>query len=258
MPALACSTRHSATVGCVPSDAHTSALAAEVDHATERLIRTASLLSDSDVRQPSTLPGWTRGHVLTHLARQADSLVNLLTWARTGVETPQYASPESRDADIARGAPRDARAQVGDVVDAAAKLAAAVAAMTPEAWATRVRWRNGAERPAADVPWARLLEVEVHHADLDAGYSAADSPPWFTARFLAELATSFRDRAGIPAMVVRVDDSGAEHHIAAGSAVVTVHGAAHALTTWLSGRSTGADLTVLPAGATLPPLPNWK
>ena len=34
-------------------------------------------------RAPSALPGWTRAHVLTHLARNADAMVNLLTWART-------------------------------------------------------------------------------------------------------------------------------------------------------------------------------
>ena len=46
---------------------------------------------------PSLLPGWSRGHVLTHLARNADGAVNLLTWARTGVETPQYVSQEQRE-----------------------------------------------------------------------------------------------------------------------------------------------------------------
>ena len=44
------------------------------------------------------LPGWTVGHVLTHVARNADAYTNLLTWARTGVETPAYASPEAREA----------------------------------------------------------------------------------------------------------------------------------------------------------------
>ena len=44
--------------------------------------------------------------MLAHLARNADGCVNLLTWARTGIETPQYRSAEQRDADIAAGAGR--------------------------------------------------------------------------------------------------------------------------------------------------------
>lgn len=250
------------TVGCVATDSAAppgpEALVAEVDHATERLIRTASLLSDAAVRQPSALPGWTRGHVLTHLARQADSLVNLLTWARTGVETPQYASPERREADIAAGAARDTRSQVRDLVDSAARLVAATATMTPEMWATTVRWRGGAERPASGIPWARLQEVEIHHADLDAGYSTADSPPWFTERLLRDLAASFTERAGVTPMLVRPGNSDIEHRIGTAVPDVTVDGPAHVLTAWLTGRTDGTGLTVAPPGATLPTLPNWK
>jgi hypothetical protein len=45
---------------------------AQITTATGRLLRTASRLSDADVRAPSLLPGGSRGHVLTHLARNAD------------------------------------------------------------------------------------------------------------------------------------------------------------------------------------------
>ena len=56
--------------------------------ATERLLATADALTGDQVREPSLLPGWTRGHVLTHVARNADGLRNLLIWARTGTEIP--------------------------------------------------------------------------------------------------------------------------------------------------------------------------
>jgi len=52
----------------------------------------------------SLLPGWPRTTLLAHLTRNADALVNLLTWARTGVETPMYASSGARDAGIAQTA----------------------------------------------------------------------------------------------------------------------------------------------------------
>src|SRR5258708_13796348 len=74
--------------------------------ATDRLLATATALSDAQAREPSLLPGWSRGHVLTHIARNADGMVNLLHWARTGTQTPMYTSAQSRAADIEAGPPR--------------------------------------------------------------------------------------------------------------------------------------------------------
>src|SRR4051812_32675009 len=91
------------------------AMLAEVDRATKRLLTRLERLDDAAIAGPSLLPGWTRGHVLTHLARNADSYVNLLTWARTGVPTPQYPSPQARVADIEAGAGRPAVVQVADL-----------------------------------------------------------------------------------------------------------------------------------------------
>ena len=92
--------------------------------ATGRLLATASALSDAQAREPSLLPGWTRGHVLCHIARNADGMVNLLNWARTGTETPMYASAESRTADIEAGAGRHAAELTADVRESAARFAA--------------------------------------------------------------------------------------------------------------------------------------
>ncbi len=80
-----------------PADAASlaAALTARIEPATARLRQTAAGLSDDQAREPSLLPGWSRGHVLTHIARNADSLRNLLIWARTGVETPQYSGAEA-------------------------------------------------------------------------------------------------------------------------------------------------------------------
>ena len=63
-------------------------------------------MGDDAFFKPSGLPGWTRAHVLTHVARNADAMVNLVTWARTGVQTPAYVSRDARDADIETGAGR--------------------------------------------------------------------------------------------------------------------------------------------------------
>src|SRR6266568_3680678 len=79
-------------------------LQARLAGATDRLLATAA----GQAREPSLLPGWSRGHVLVHLARNADGLRNLLIWARTGVVTPQYPSQQARDDAIEAGAGRPA------------------------------------------------------------------------------------------------------------------------------------------------------
>src|SRR6266567_8535421 len=78
-------------------------LQARLAGATDRLLATAAGLTDRQAREPSLLPGWSRGHVLVHLARNADGLRNLLIWARTGVVTPQYPSQQARDDASRRG-----------------------------------------------------------------------------------------------------------------------------------------------------------
>ena len=99
------------------------------------------------MRDPSLLPGWTRGHVLTHIARNADGMVNLLRWARTGTKIPMYASAESRSADIEAGSGRPAASLAADVRESAAAFAAEAAALPGEAWAEQVRALYGPAVP---------------------------------------------------------------------------------------------------------------
>ena len=170
----------------------------DLQAASDRFIATATGLDDAAVAAPSGLPGWTRGHVLTHVARNADGAVNLLTWARTGIVTPQYASPEHRVADIEAGAGRTAAEQLADVRATTRRLAAAIDAMPAEAWSAEVRWTDGRVGPASEVVRRRLREVELHHVDLGAGYTPADWPEAFAIRLVEELT-----RSGRPPMVAR-------------------------------------------------------
>src|SRR5256885_14871189 len=93
-------------------------LLGEVDRATSRLLATAAA-PDGDPTAPSLLPGWSRGHVLTHVARNADGLANLLTWAHTGVVTPQHARLEQPDADVPAGLNPPWAAPVADIRETA-------------------------------------------------------------------------------------------------------------------------------------------
>jgi maleylpyruvate isomerase len=155
-------------------------LSDQIDDATQRLLSTARLLAEPDLRAPSLLPGWTRAHVLAHLARGADALRNLMIGARTGQPKPAYASPEARAADIEAGA-RQTRGDLLDDVAGADNAFRTVSRQLPdEAWATEIGWVPGLDPfPAREVLVRRLVEIELHHVDLGAGYTAADWPDGF-------------------------------------------------------------------------------
>ena len=76
----------------------------EIEVSTDLFLASVDALRESQVREPTLLPDWTRGHLITHVARAAESLCRLLDWARTGVEQQQYASADARARDIEAGA----------------------------------------------------------------------------------------------------------------------------------------------------------
>ena len=227
--------------------------------ATGRLLATAATLSDAQVREPSALPGWTRGHVLAHVARNADGLGNLLIWARTGTETPMYPSAQARNDDIEAGAGRPAAFLAADVRESAAFFAAEAAAVPDGAWAAQVRALYGAPFPAFRVLERRLSEVEIHLVDLAAGYSPADWPGEFVTDALPRVADSFAGRADAPRCLVWA--AGPPHFRIGpdqgGPQPVSIHGSPADVLAWLLGRADGTRLTV-PSGGTAPELPPWR
>ncbi|MEU5614181.1 maleylpyruvate isomerase family mycothiol-dependent enzyme [Streptomyces sparsogenes] len=234
--------------------------AAAVRGATDRLLSGVSRLDETAVREPSLLPGWTRGHVLAHLARNADALVNLLTWARTGVPTPMYPSEDARDRDIEEAAARPLPVHLDDLRTSAFRFYSAAAALPAARRSYEVTMRRGVIEPAGRLPFRRLVEVELHHVDLGIGYTLADLPAEFVEReldFLAEV--KFAGHPEVPPLRLvsgwggRVRWTGRAGE-GAGPAV-TVEGSPTALLGWLTGRTDGSGLscpdTPLP---TLPPL----
>jgi len=229
--------------------------------ATGRLLATATALSDAQAREASLLPGWTRGHVLSHIARNADGMVNLLDWARTGTETPMYASAESRSADIEAGAGRPAADLTADVRESAARFAAEAAAMPGDAWTVQVHALRGPDFPALGVLDRRLSEVEIHHVDLAAGYAPSDWPADFVADALHRVADSFTGRDDAPRCLVWAENAPHGYRIGpAGTASppVVVRGQPADLLAWLLGRGSGAGLRVSGQADGPPVLPAWR
>ncbi|NSC21031.1 maleylpyruvate isomerase family mycothiol-dependent enzyme [Streptomyces albus subsp. chlorinus] len=218
--------------------------------ATGRLLSATVKLEPSQVAGPSRLPGWTRAHVLAHLARNADALVNVLAGR------PMYVSAEARDADIQKGAHRTLDELVDDVRASASRLESAFAALGEDDWKRTVTLRNGVTDLASSLPFRRWIEVELHHVDLGIGYTLQDLPGTFVDRELANMARRFAGHPNVPvALELRAEDgttwrTGATEAGEDGPLVVA--GTPVALVGWLTGRTTGSGLS---ARGPLPELP---
>ena len=205
-------------------------------------------LTDEEFAAPSLLPGWSRQQLLAHVARNADALVNLVNWARTGVETPMYSSPEARDAGIAETAALPPARLRGEVLAATGRLAEAVHGLPDEAWTAQVRTAQGRMVPATEVPWMRCREVWVHAVDLDAGVGFADVPDDVLAALVDDVFRMWDRRDQVPDVAVFAGDR------EWGTGALAVAGPLPEVTAWLTGRSPG---TGLEADGPLPALAAW-
>jgi maleylpyruvate isomerase len=162
----------------------------------ERVHATLDGLTDETARQPSRLPGWTVGHVVTHLARNADSVVRRLDGAAAGSLVSQYeGGREGRAREIADGARRPAAELLDDMHAAHARLEQRYADLPDEAWQRPVLDHKGNRISIAEMAFHRWREVETHHVDLGLGYGVTDWPEELAAQWLPTLLAGLPGRA---------------------------------------------------------------
>ena len=217
---------------------------------TGRLLHTAAALDEDSVREPSLCAGWSRAHVLSHVARNADALGNLVHWAVTGEPRPMYTSPQARDADIEAGAQRALGAILADLEASAARFAEAAPALAGAPEQAEVEMRGGVLVRGAALPTLRLREVVFHHVDLDAGYGFADAEPGFVHRSL-DNAVERVSLSGTGLGLELCSTEGETWTVGDGSQ--QVRGTRAALLTWLA---RGVDLGLVSDGP-VPAPPSW-
>jgi len=163
-----------------------------------RLLSEVEGITDEQARSPSRLPGWTIGHVLTHIARNADGHVGRLEGALRGEDVPRYpGGAAQREGDIEAGARRPPAELVADLDASRRRL--------EEAWDRNAaaRWPHpeflGDDNwPTGASPVRRLREVEVHHVDLGLGYEPSDWPEAYVAWELPTLLATVPGRVRSP------------------------------------------------------------
>lgn len=211
---------------------------AAANAAQHRLVSTLDRLTEAAAHHESLLPGWTVGHILTHLARHAEGNIRIFAAAARGNVAEQYpGGRERRNADIEAGASRPVDVLVNDVIESCKRLSAAWDATSEVAWQEGIGETLIGSLPLSVFPSVRRREVEVHHVDLGLDYRITDWPDDFVDEELVPLITDLPSR--LPdGMVLQIIDTDTETTwvLPPGNPNVTVSGDRRSLLAWMLGR----------------------
>lgn len=238
-----------------PPAADLAAVLAELHESEQRLLRTVDSLAPGQWSEPSVLPGWSRAHVAAHLALNAEGLAGAVDGLVREQVVPVYVSADQRDTDIEELAQADPSELRERLFAGGQGLRDALGSLDATRWRGVVpRVPGGPDWPVTVVPELRRREVEIHHADLDAGYRHTDWPTAFCHELLDAATRDHADSGDSPGFAVRATDLDRAWSVGADEPVVT--GTAADLGWWLVGRGTGEGLTC--DSGDLPRLGPWR
>lgn len=212
---------------------------------TALFLKAVDQLDDDEFDTATALPGWTRRHVVAHVASNAEALGRLVQWARTGRPHPMYASPEQRSASIERGVALPTSDLRSLVRETAEDLLAGFDALPEASWSAQVVTAQGRTVPASEIPWLRVRETAVHAVDLDASVRFADLDTDVLTALIDDVA-AWRTARGGPALTL--SDGVRTWTVPGAGEPISVVRTPAELAAWLTGRTSGAGL---------PPLSSW-
>ncbi|MEV0963198.1 maleylpyruvate isomerase family mycothiol-dependent enzyme [Streptomyces sp. NPDC049910] len=196
-----------------------------------RLRADAAALDDAAAREATRLPGWSRGHVLTHLGDLARAFARQARYALEGRTVEVYdGGRPGRDAGIERGAGRSAAELRESLEDGLTRLEKAWAELGPDDWSLRCAYRD-ADVLATQLCWWR--EAHIHYADLGTGYRPEE---WGDA-LGAHLVEYLLPRLPAARTTVLLSADTARRWEYGAGTPTTVHGTQNTLAAWLAGRS---------------------
>lgn len=206
-----------------------------------------------DLDAPSLLPAWNRRQLIAHVGYNARALTRLCEWARTGTETPMYASTQQRDAEIADGATLPDRALVNLFKHSEVHLNVEWRDLPDHAWDAPVRTAQGRTVPARETAWMRTREVWIHAVDLDNGGTFRDFPPELLTRLTDDVVAAWHRRDEHVDLTLTPTDHDEPTVIGDGTGP-SITGRQADLVQWLTGRGAHRLTTTTDA---LPTLPRW-
>lgn len=143
----------------------------------QRLLEVVDSLRPEQFTEPSLLPGWTRLHVVGHLALNAASHVHLLGCAARGEHGEQYpGGPAARSAAIEEAATWSPESAVAELRKSIYLLEGAWHGATFETWNGTGVAASGAQLSMHELPFLRWRESVVHLTDLNVGIDHNEWP----------------------------------------------------------------------------------
>ncbi|MET9317668.1 maleylpyruvate isomerase family mycothiol-dependent enzyme [Kribbella sp. NPDC003505] len=207
----------------------------EVRATAHQLLALTADLDDAAARGESVLPGWSRGHVITHIANFSEAMTRQVEEALQGrlVEVYDGGRP-ARDAAIEAGADRSAAELRAHLNQAVTALLEAWDKVGPTDWPLPILHRNSNLSAGLQATWR---ELTIHTADLDLGVTPAAWSEDFCLHLLDFLRPRTPDDVHLVLKSPTVTwDNGAGE-------TVTLEGALTGLTAWYAGRPAPGPIT---------------
>lgn len=201
----------------------------------DRLLAVTADLDDDAARADSGLPGWSRGHVITHIANFSEAMTRQVDEALQGrlVEVYDGGRP-ARDAAIEAGADRPAAELRSHLTQAVTTLLASWDKVGPTDWPLPILHRNSNLSAGLQATWR---ELTIHTTDLDLGITATTWSDDFCLHLLDFL------RARTPDNTHLILKSPTHTWTNGTGTDVTLEGPLTALTAWYAGRPTPSPIT---------------
>lgn len=213
---------------------------------TQRLLGYTIAFTEDEWHQPARLPGWSRAHLATHLARNADELTAILTEVEAGRPQPEPTQAATQRAQLEAGADRNGLALQIDLDAASSALQQAIEQVSD--WDVPITL-HGQRLPLSALPLDRLHEVSLHLLDLDCG-ATIEVFPAGAAEWLLRWALFRLQDAGLPSITLTTES--VQDTIGSGTDVpLSISGSDANVWGWLTGRFgpasvDGADGLILP------------
>ncbi|WP_311214286.1 MULTISPECIES: maleylpyruvate isomerase family mycothiol-dependent enzyme [unclassified Arthrobacter] len=229
-------------------------LPAELHKAAGTVTRLLAKLDDSSVAEPSELPGWTRGHVLAHLAGISKAMARQLEYARRGESVELYdGGMDGRNKAIALSAGHSLAQHKESVTTAVDAAMAAFDDLGPEGWQARIAYRDGTVLDGGLALWR---ELTIHASDLGLGFGPETWSRPFCEHLIGFLAVRVPDMykfvlqpTGLPQRTIGI-----------GGTSIAITGMLTDIAAWLAGREPSLGslrATAAADGVDLPDLLPW-
>jgi len=213
----------------------------EVKAAAQRVNDTVATATadEAAVRAPSGLPGWSRGHVITHVANFSEAMTRQVEEALQGRLVEMYdGGRPARDAGIAAGAGRPATELQQHLLKATTALIATWDKVGPDDWERPVMHRNSNLAAAIYATWR---EFAVHTVDLALG----PTPDGWSKEFCLHLLDFLRPRTPDGIHLILQATDGTTWETGAGEDRILT-GTLTDLTAWYAGRTPPGPITGQP------------